>query len=34
VARTLADLGGSDTVSITHLETALSFREIDGQSAV
>ena len=33
VARTLADLGGDDAVSITHLETALSFREIDSQSA-
>jgi magnesium chelatase family protein len=33
VARTLADLGGHDTVSITHLETALSFREINSQSA-
>jgi len=33
VARTLADLGGHDAVSITHVETALSFREIDSQSA-
>jgi magnesium chelatase family protein len=33
VARTLADLGGSEAVSITHLETALSLREIDSQSA-
>ena len=33
VARTLADLGGDDAVSITHLETALSFREIDSRSA-
>ena len=33
VARTLADLEASDAVSITHLETALSLREIDSQSA-
>ena len=33
VARTLADLGDHDTVSIAHLETALSFREIDSQPA-
>ena len=33
VARTLADLGGHDAVSISHVETALSFREIDSQSA-
>ena len=34
VARTLADLEGHDAVSINHLETALSFREIDSRPTV
>ena len=34
VARTLADLEDHDAVSINHLETALSFREIDSRPTV